>query len=274
MVRPKWIAALVFALAVAAGFAALGQWQFERAVQSGTAVEHPTERTIPLDAAARPGGPIKSAMVGQLVTVTGTLEPRDFVVLAGRQNNGSTGYWVTGRLTVETGNGPAGLAVALGWAKDRSTADTAVRTLRSRPEQPLQGTGRLLPTEAPIAPAEHGPAGPMTAMSVAALVNVWPGIGDLQVYEAYVVMHGTPPVGLDAIYSPPPIEQQTINWLNVFYAAEWAVFAGFAVFLWYRVVRDSWERECEELLESGDEDAPGAGPVAGTEDAPSDGTVS
>jgi hypothetical protein len=36
--------------------------------------------------------------------------------------------------------------------------------------------------------------------------------------------------------------------LNIFYAIEWVVFAGFAVFLWYRLVRDAWERE-EELRE-------------------------
>jgi hypothetical protein len=27
---------------------------------------------------------------------------------------------------------------------------------------------------------------------------------------------------------------------------EWVIFAGFAVFLWYRLVRDVWEREQEE----------------------------
>jgi surfeit locus 1 family protein len=32
----------------------------------------------------------------------------------------------------------------------------------------------------------------------------------------------------------------------VFYAVEWVVFAGFAVFLWYRLVRDAVERERDE----------------------------
>ena len=32
----------------------------------------------------------------------------------------------------------------------------------------------------------------------------------------------------------------------MFYAIEWVVFAGFAVFLWYRLVKDAVQREREE----------------------------
>jgi hypothetical protein len=38
-----------------------------------------------------------------------------------------------------------------------------------------------------------------------------------------------------------------VNWLNIFYAAEWAIFAGFAFYLWYRLAKDAWEREVEEF---------------------------
>ena len=43
MLRPRWVAMLVLALAVAAGFALLGQWQLDRAIASGVVVERPTE---------------------------------------------------------------------------------------------------------------------------------------------------------------------------------------------------------------------------------------
>lgn len=33
-----------------------------------------------------------------------------------------------------------------------------------------------------------------------------------------------------------------MNWLNVFYALEWVVFAGFAVFLWWRLLADAHRR--------------------------------
>ena len=58
-----------------------------------------------------------------------------------------------------------------------------------------------------------------------------------------------------------PDEQSQVNWLNIFYAAEWAVFAGFAFYLWYRLARDAWERELEDF-EDGDEPEPGARPAA------------
>ena len=254
MVQPKWIAALVFALIVAGGFAWLGQWQLSRAISSGTVVEQPTETTVPLSSVAKPGGPIHDTAVGQLVTVTGTFAADDYVLISGRLNDGPSGYWVVGRLTVDradaAGSAPLALAVARGFAADKSTAESALHRLSSEPAQTTTLTGRLLPSEEPVVPSAGEDPRTMTMLSVGALVNIWPDIGDAQIYEAYVVEHGTPPAGLSPIFSPPPIEQETINWLNIFYAAEWAIFAGFAVFLWYRLVRDTWERERDDYDEA------------------------
>ena len=61
-------------------------------------------------------------------------------------------------------------------------------------------------------------------------------------YFGYVTA-AEPAPGLEPISSPPPEESVELNWLNVFYAVEWVVFAGFAIFLWYRLVRDAVERE-------------------------------
>jgi surfeit locus 1 family protein len=45
------------------------------------------------------------------------------------------------------------------------------------------------------------------------------------------------------IDAPPPNTEVSLNLLNVFYALEWAFFAGFAIFLWWRLVKDVWEEE-------------------------------
>ncbi|MFT2690896.1 hypothetical protein [Clavibacter zhangzhiyongii] len=72
-------------------------------------------------------------------------------------------------------------------------------------------------------------------------MNIWQGdVGD--VYNGFIVA-STPVAGLAPIYSPPPSEAVQLNWLNIFYAAEWAVFAIFAIVIWYRTVRDTWTRE-------------------------------
>ena len=56
-----------------------------------------------------------------------------------------------------------------------------------------------------------------------------------------------------------------LNWLNVFYAVEWVVFAGFAVFLWYRLVRDAVERERDEAEAGRAQAAPGHPAAAPTD---------
>ena len=33
--------------------------------------------------------------------------------------------------------------------------------------------------------------------------------------------------------------------MNFLYAIEWVIFGGFAIFLWYRLVKDAWEEENE-----------------------------
>ena len=45
---------------------------------------------------------------------------------------------------------------------------------------------------------------------------------------------------------PPP---QQVNWLNLFYSVEWIVFAGFALFIWWRMVKDDYRRDLEDELD-------------------------
>jgi hypothetical protein len=107
-------------------------------------------------------------------------------------------------------------------------------------------TGRIVDSEAPELPDEDA-ADPfvMTTLSEAALVNVWQVTASPDVYSVNLISADAP-TGLDPIFSPRPEAQTTLNWLNVFYAVEWVVFAGFAVYFWYRLGRDAWEREAEE----------------------------
>ncbi|WP_298226657.1 SURF1 family cytochrome oxidase biogenesis protein [Gryllotalpicola sp.] len=268
MVRPRWIIALLLALAVAGIFAWLGQWQLGRAIASGQAGPTVTEATVPLDSALQPGVAIADNRVGQLVTVSDvTWAAGDFVVSTGRNNNGSdTGYWILGHAIVPDGSGgaTASLAVALGFTSDAATAKSVQQRLDAEPASPnpsgrnlpLTLTGRLLPTDPPEQPQDSLVGDPprMDDVAVALLVNVWkqPAV---PVYEAYLVARDNIPAGLDAIYSPPPYAQTAIDWLNAFYAAEWALFAGFALYLWYRVTRDVYERELEDMKLNSEGDA-------------------
>jgi len=268
MLRPRWVLALLAALAIAAGFALLGQWQLERALEQATVEERLTEEVRPLADVASPDGPTEQAATGQRVSVTGTIVPGDTVLIEGRLNDGEAGWWVLAHLEVADA-APGGLPVALGWTDDEDRArevagrvDEEAATEGGAPGAEVEIVGRFLPSEAPIAPDDDADPNAMRTVAVAHLINVWADYDDRPVYFGYVTQ-AEPVAGLEAISSPPPAIEAELNWLNVFYAVEWVVFAGFAVFLWYRLVRDAVEREREEAeLEDGRTAASaGAGPA-------------
>lgn len=250
MLRPRWVLALLLALGIAAAFALLGQWQLERAVEQSIVVERPTEDVRPFAGVAEPDRPTEQAATAQTVEVTGAFVPGDTVIIEGRLNDGRAGYWPVAHLEVTDG-APGGLPVALGWAADEQTAREAAKRFDADadPDEPITLVGRFLPSEAPMEPDDETDAFSMQTVAVAQLINVWADYDDRPVYFGYVTA-AEPIAGLDAILSPPPEQTAELNWLNIFYAAEWAVFAGFAVYLWYRLVRDAVERERDEQAEA------------------------
>lgn len=235
--RPRWIGALILALAIAAGFAALGQWQLSRAVEGGTVTEEQTETVVPLQSIATPQQPMPAETLGQLVSVDAEFVPGDYTVLSDRSNLSVAGYWVVGHAIVSDG---ASLAVALGWAPDEAAAASAISDLeRDAPAGAL--SGRYLPSESPQ--ESDFEAGKQSMLAIAELVNTWSVVPD-GVYGGYVVLDSKV-AGLDVIDSPPPSTDVSLNLLNIFYALEWVIFAGFAIFLWWRLVKDAWEEEQE-----------------------------
>lgn len=237
--RPRWIGALVLSLAIAAAFAALGQWQLDRSVQNATVPEIATETPVPLESIARPQAPMTDPAIGQRVTASGAVVPGDFSVLSPRENDGVEGAWLVAHVVTDGG---VSLAVGLGWAPDAAAA----RAAEARVPETLQVAGRYLPSESPeLNDVEKGER---RVLAIAELLNLWAEPGP--VYAGYVVL-AEPTPGLEAIHQPPPFRDTSLNWLNLFYAVEWVIFAGFAVFLWYRLVRDVWEQEQEGRTEVG-----------------------
>lgn len=255
MRRPRWIGALVFALVVAGCFAGLGRWQFQRAVDTGNVGPKVTETSVPITRALVPGSAIATASVGQLVSATVSFVPGDYTIISDRLNGSDTGYWLVAHATLvgsESDGKPIALAVARGFTSSRTDALASLATLNAEAASTATLSGRVLPTEPPEQPDDNESGTPpqIHDMSVATLINLWHGVDDSAFYEAYLVSKTDIPAGLTAIYSPPPIQQAAINWLNAFYAAEWVVFAGFAVYLWYRLARDTWEREVDDAREA------------------------
>lgn len=229
--RPKWIAALVLAVVAAGAFAALGQWQLERSIAEATIVERDTENTVPLESIAAPQSVVTTNASGRMVSLECSFVEGDDVVITNRPSSGGTGSWLVRHCTTPQG---ASLAVAVGWSPETITpseiADSAT---------PL--VGRYVPTESPQ--QSDFRSGERSALAVPELLNLWSKPGP--VYGGYLVL-AEAPEGLLTIGTQAPVTERQLNWLNLFYAAEWAIFGVFALYLWYRLVKDEWERELEE----------------------------
>jgi surfeit locus 1 family protein len=258
MLRPRWIGMLLLCLVVAGVFAWLGQWQLARAIQTNPVPPGATEEVRPIQDVTTPGAYLPEPLVGQRVSVEGWWIRDDFLVVESRFNDDAEGYWVTGQLRLWDGatgfdeaDEPVSLAVAIGWAPTLEEAEDAASALESlvaegEPSAPIELTGRLVSDEGPALPPSGADPQTLTTMSPAALLGQWHDVEQLSVYRPYLVSDAASD-GLVAISSPPPSEGSGVNWLNIFYAVEWAIFAGFAFYLWYRLARDAWEKEVEDL---------------------------
>jgi surfeit locus 1 family protein len=262
MLRPRWIALLLLCLVVAGVLGWLGQWQLGRAIDTDPLPPGATEQVQPIGDVVEPGAYLPEPLVGQKVEVAGWWIDTDFLIVHSRFNDGVEGYWVTGQFRLWDGEGgfdqtpPVSLAVAVGWAETFEQAQDAASALEADfasrdADAPLELTGRLVSDEGPALPPRDGDPQVMTRMSSAALLGQWSETEDLVVYRPHLIAD-EPAGGLQPISSPAPAEGSSVNWLNIFYAAEWAVFAGFAFYLWYRLAKDAWEKELEDLEDLGD----------------------
>lgn len=267
MLRPRWIALLAFSLLVAGVLAWLGQWQLSRAVDTAPPEPGMTEVVQPLAVVTEPGAYLPEPQVGQRVETRGTWVASDFIVVSSRYNGDDReGFWVTGQLRLADTAVPTSIAVALGWAPTLDAAQNAAETLSADaaadPTAVVDVIGRLIADEGIVPPPSGADPQTLTRMSPPALLGRWHDTAGVEVYRSYVASQTA--IGpLDAIDSPAPEERSRVNWLNIFYAAEWAVFAGFALYLWYRLARDAWEKEVEDLEDAQAEAAEAASGAAG-----------
>lgn len=249
----------MFAIAVSGVFVLLSQWQFGRSTQAEVPVNPATETVQALTGTLQPGDFFHGSVADQMVTAEGTYDPARQVLIPGRLHDGESGYWVVTAFAVTgapvlSGAGASPqtwIPVARGWVAD--PADAA-----EPPSGTVELTGRLLPSEAPV-PATAPEPGRATAVSVAELINTW----DVSSYPGFIAATAEVSAGTDLsaqaidsdlkplrIGPQPPARQ--VNWLNLFYSLEWVVFAGFALFIWWRLVKDDYRRDLEDQFDAGE----------------------
>jgi len=243
--RPRWLALLVLVLLAATGMSMLGRWQLDRAREHAEQNEQrqATQETGDLVAAARPIEQVlqprttfpKSAL-GAAVTATGTWDGERRLLVADRELDGRTGFWVLVPLRLADGSA---VGIVRGWVPGPDSPGA----------QPPSGTatvtGWLEPTEPPVArdPGQGTglPAGQLRELAVTDLVNQWP----YPLITGFVLAGTEDPATGPATPQriPPsqlhPGEDTGLDWKNVAYAFQWWLFAAFGLFMWWRLVRDA-----------------------------------
>ncbi|WP_420113205.1 SURF1 family protein [Pseudactinotalea sp.] len=219
----------------------LGAWQVDRAVgaaEQQAAIEQAARENdppVPIAEVVAPQTSFTQAMVGQRVEVTGVWEPDLAYWVPGRELDGRPGYLLLTAFREESTG--ALLPVVRGWVAEKDPAHLEL------PSGTATVMGFIDGSEA----AETGGADgdEIDSVSAGALVNIWGG----PIYSGYVILvSATPEAGapgwapgggatLEAM-PPPVVPSGGLNVRNLLYAAEWFVFGGFALFLWWRMVRD------------------------------------
>lgn len=262
MLRPKWIAGFLIALAIAAAFAWLGRWQLESAIRSAEHASAPPLGATTLGEAATPQEGLLDVSIGRTVSFEAVLDPRDVDVVHNRLQGDETGYWVIAHAYVTNDGVRAsdgtpraehapGLAVAIGWAPTLDEANAAADRVRASlgdaaTAAPVPYSGRLEYGQTPVEPDRDGDPAQLNEMAPAYLVNRWAEAGP-ENYGSYVILDlaDADRAGLAAIEVRTADIGSGLNMLNVFYAIEWVVFAFFTIYVWWRLVSAEYEREQE-----------------------------
>ncbi len=225
---------------VGIAFAFLGRWQlgvaesrsYREAVEAARAQE-PTTLTSVLE----PHAPFRGDLSSRPVTAQGSYAPEGQLLVPDRRLDGVSGSWVLTPFVVE-GSG-ATLPVVRGFVTDPADAGAP-------PSGSLTIAGGLAPGESPSSvPVAAGEVG---SVDLSLLVNTWPG----ELYNAFVFLESETPQAADQpTRVPTPLPDTSIQWRNAAYAVQWWVFALFALWVWFRMVREETRRE-ERLEAPGD----------------------
>ncbi|MEW2113834.1 SURF1 family protein [Streptomyces sp. NPDC005474] len=264
LLTPRWWGINVFVLLAIPFCVFMGSWQlsrFEDRVQDHrTATE---EVSAEKEEAARPLAellPVDKKTSGDRVTVSGRYGKQ--LLVPGRQLDDRSGFYVLTLLRTDEGKA---LPVVRGWLP--GTADAAKAP--APPAGEVTVTGALQASETPgsngVSATGGLPAGQAGAISAASLVNLVP----YDLYDAWVTLDKGDS-GMRAVPATAPADTglDLKAFQNLGYTGEWFVFAGFVVFMWFRLVRREAEFARDAELGLTPAETP-TGPPAGPHSAES-----
>ncbi len=254
LLTPRWWGINVFVLLAIPFCIFMGSWQlgrFEDRVEGHRTAEKQSEQAG--KGAASPLAellPVTQDTSGRRAEVTGVWA--DQFTVPDRELDGKRGFYVLGLLKTQGAGGKA-IPVVRGWLPAGEKAPSA-------PTGEASLTGSLQASESSgssgVSAAGGLPTGQLGMISAASLVNLVP----YDVYDAWLTADEATG-GLRTV--PPKAPQGTGLDLKAFqnlgYTGEWFIFAGFVLFMWFRLLRREVEFARDEELGLG---APADTPTA------------
>ncbi|NRQ38034.1 SURF1 family protein [Nonomuraea sp. NN258] len=238
LLSPRIVGLHLLTIGVLIGFILLGRWQLGVFQDSGKPLATADPAPVAVGTLAPLGQQLDGESVGRMVTAAGVYDAGRQLLVADRRPDVDApggnvsrdhGYWVLTPIRLDDGTL---MPVVRGWTAKADDPGTAV------PPGRVEVSGRLRAqqgTDMVQRRPEGLPAGQVQTVSTGELVNLWTG---QKIRNGYLV--ATPPSGsLTQVKVPPPATEGTLTWRNLAYAANWWIFAGFAVFMWFHFVRDA-----------------------------------
>ncbi|WP_460786888.1 SURF1 family protein [Nocardioides maradonensis] len=240
-----WGAHLLVVLAVTAA-GGLGYWQYDVWHQHRVAEQRDLTNAIPvpIDQVLGHDAPFPGDGVGQPVDVRGTwLTSATMLVQDRRDDRGRAGLWVVTPLT-NGGPGAPAVPVVRGWVP----AGTRPSAVPAPPAKTAEVTGWLQPPESSDTPDANPHDAVLPQLQISSIAQRV----RQDLYGGYVIAKH-PDAGLEAAtLSQLPSVGASTALRNLLYAFEWWFFAGFAIFMWFKHVR---ETTAERVPEDADDEA-------------------
>ncbi|MHB9860133.1 SURF1 family protein [Streptomyces sp. YIM S03343] len=268
LLTPRWWGINVFTLLAIPFCIFMGSWQLSRFEDR---VQEHRDQTRQIESASHEAAkpltellPVTKATSGKRTTVTGRYGKQ--LLVPDRELDDRRGFYVLTLLRIDASSGSgadSGKAVPVvrGWlpgSPDPAKAPAA-------PTGEVTVTGTLQASETPgdngVSARSGLPAGQTAAISSASLVNLVP----YRLYDAWITLDKGDS-GMKAVPATAPAGSglDLKAFQNLGYTGEWFVFAGFVVFMWFRLMRREVEFARDAALgivpEEDEEDTVAAAP--------------
>ncbi|WP_219106293.1 SURF1 family protein [Austwickia sp. TVS 96-490-7B] len=223
---------LALVVVVVVGFSMLGRWQWDTAHERGVAEATDAAAALPrapLTEVLPADGSFPEGALDRKVVIRGRYDAAHQVIVPGRRLGDREGYWV---ITAFHPDGPTGgrsIPVLRGFVDDPTRVPEP-------PQDMVTLEGVLAQSEPSANSYRPLPEPQMQTVNVPALLNKW----GTPLYSAFVFLTAQEPrpAQAPAMVAPPTPGETSVNLRNLGYALQWFFFAAFAVFMWWRMVRE------------------------------------